>query len=65
MEFILTRTSEILDVPEVLRKLTALSSCTSTEFPDRKEDLCGETQGENNLKMERGSMNSGRVDFFF
>lgn len=61
MEFILTRTSEVLYVPKLLCKLPALSSCTETKFPDRKEDLCGEPQEGNNLKLKPWSMNLVRV----
>lgn len=52
MEFILTRTSEVLYVPKFLHKLLAVSSCTETKLPDRKEDLCGEAREGNNLKLK-------------
>lgn len=35
--------------------------CTYTKFPDRNEDLCGEIQRDNNLKLEWWTMDLGRV----
>lgn len=64
MESILTRTSEVLYVPKFLHKLPALSSCTETEFPDRKEDLFGESREGNNLKLKLRSMNLVRVPLY-
>lgn len=47
--------------PKFLHKLPALSACTETKFPDRKEDLCWEPWEENNLKLKLWSMNLVRV----